>query len=72
MAAARAHGLVAIMAQNYSVVTIQCSELTRQLIVMTGFRENLPNVFQVLEFIGQQETSSGCSLMGVGEKNESG
>ena len=24
--------------------------------------------FQVLEFIGHQETSSGCGLMGLGEK----
>ena len=44
------------------------SESTRQLIA-TGVREKPPKNFKVLvEFIGHQETSSGCGLMGLGEK----
>ena len=55
-----------------SVVTIQRSESTRQLMA-TEVREKSPKSFskkflQVLEFIGHQETSSGCGLMGLGEK----
>ena len=30
--------------------------------------EKPPKFFQVLEFIGHQGTSSGCGLMGLGEK----
>ena len=33
-----------------------------------GVGEKPPKFFQVLEFIGHQETSSGCGLMGLGEK----
>ena len=47
------------------MVTIQRSESTRQLIA-TRVREKPPKHFQVLEFIGHQEMTSGCSLMGLG------
>ena len=36
--------------------------------IATGVKPNPPKFFQVLEFIGHQETSSGCGLMGLGEK----
>ena len=36
--------------------------------IATGVKRKPPKIFQVLEFIGHQETSSGCGLMGLGEK----
>ena len=36
--------------------------------IATGVKPKPPKFFQVLEFIGHQETSSGCGLMGLGEK----
>ena len=36
--------------------------------IATGVKRKPPKFFQVLEFIGHQETSSGCGLMGLGEK----
>ena len=36
--------------------------------IATGVKPKPPKNFQVLEFIGHQETSSRCGLMGLGEK----
>ena len=53
------------LADCCSVVTIQCSESTRQLIAEASKK------IEVLEFIGYLEMSSGCGVKNEEQKAES-
>ena len=74
MAAVRAQGFGAIMSQkgHHLRIVVVCGDhpalRVNQAADSTGVREKPPNFFRVLEFIGHQETLSGCGLRGLGEK----
>ena len=74
MAAARAHSFEAIMAQkgHHLRIVIVCGDHPALRVNPAAdsdrSQRGLKKFPLVLEFIGHQETSSGCGLMGLGEK----